>query len=184
MPQQSVAAAWRVTNAKPGDRVFVQAAVLEIRARRFAFERPFELLDEERLRLAVHFDEGGALLIFFALLAGAFFGPGNGDSAFFRDEPHRFGKLALFHFHDEVVDVAAFAAAETVEDLFDRRNGERWSFFLMKGTEPAEILARFFQADVFAHHADDVRLLFHFFGNRSRFRHVYRNSKFGDSVLG
>jgi hypothetical protein len=31
----------------------------------------------------------------------------------------------------------------------------------VKWTETAEVFARFFQADVFADHADDVRLLFY-----------------------
>jgi hypothetical protein len=31
----------------------------------------------------------------------------------------------------------------------------------MKRTQAAEILPGFFQADVFAHHADNVRLLLH-----------------------
>jgi hypothetical protein len=31
----------------------------------------------------------------------------------------------------------------------------------MEGTQPGKILAGLFQADVFAHHANDVRLLLH-----------------------
>jgi hypothetical protein len=34
----------------------------------------------------------------------------------------------------------------------------------MEGTQAGEILAGFFQANVFAHHADDVRLLFDLVG--------------------
>ena len=41
----------------------------------------------------------------------------------------------------------------------------------MKRAKAAEILAGFFEADVLAHHADNVRLLFHFIRNGSRFRH-------------
>jgi hypothetical protein len=41
----------------------------------------------------------------------------------------------------------------------------------MKRTKPREILAAFFQADVFAHHADNVRLLLDAIGERASFCH-------------
>jgi len=40
-------------------------------------------------------------------------------------------------------------------------HGERRRLLGMEWTEAAEILSGLFQADVFAHHADDVRLLLH-----------------------
>jgi len=43
--------------------------------------------------------------------------------------------------------------------LLDRADAERRRFLLMKRTQPAEILAAFFQAHVFADDPDDVRLL-------------------------
>src|SRR6185437_2434486 len=107
----------------------------------------------------VHLDERGALLIFAALLGRTFARLGNADAAFFGDGAHGFGKRGLVHLHHELKNVAALAASEAMVELLGGVNGEGWSFFLMKRAEAAEILAAFFQADVFADDADDVRLL-------------------------
>ena len=73
------------------------------------------------------------------------------------------GNVRLFHFHDEFENIAADAAAEAVVNLFHWMDGERWRFFLVEGAEACEIRAAFFQADVFADDADDVRLLLNAF---------------------
>src|SRR5207244_2654567 len=113
--------------------------------------------------------------IFFALSWRALLGPWNGNPAFLRHELYGLRKLALFHVHHEVVDIAALAAPEAIKNLLDGRNCERGSLFLMKRAEAAEILAGFFEADVLSHHADNIRLLFHFIGNGSGFGHLFRN---------
>src|SRR5262249_44988583 len=100
-----------------------------------------------------------ALLRFFAALGRLLLGPRNGDAAFFGDELHRFGKLALLDVHDEVENVATLVAAEAVENLLDRRNRERRSFFLMKPAKTSAVSARFIRKKL----------------RRSRFR---RSSKF------
>ena len=141
--------------------VLLQAAIFEIGAGDFALRRGFKLLREKGLGYAMHFDQCGALLIFFAFFGRVLSGLRDGDAAFFRDDSNRFWKRTLFHFHDEFEDVAADAAAEAVINLFGRVDGERWRFFRVKRAQAGEILAALFQADVFADDADDVRLLLH-----------------------
>src|SRR5205807_7448506 len=119
MAQQRIAAARRVANSEAHDCILIQSAILKIRPRRFSLQRAFELLHEKSLRLAVHFHEDRALLVLFALLGRTLLLPRNRDPAFLRDNLYGLGKFALLHVHDEVVDVAAFAAAEAVENLFD-----------------------------------------------------------------
>ncbi len=72
----------------------------------------------------MHFDEGGALLIFAAFLWRAFARLGNGDAAFFGDGANRFGEWRLLHLHHEFEHVAACAAAEAVINLFYRVHSE------------------------------------------------------------
>src|SRR5579864_2215055 len=107
----------------------------------------------------MHFDQRGALLIFAALLGRTFARLRNADAAFFSDGAHRFRKRGLVHLHHELKNVAALAAAEAVVKLLGGVNGEGRRFFLMEWAKAAEILAAFFQANVFADDADDVRLL-------------------------
>ncbi len=159
LAQQRIAAARRVTNSETSDRILIEPAILEIRPRCFPFRRSFELLHEKSLRLAVHFHQHRTLLILFPLLRRALFLPRNGDPAFLRDHLHGLGKFALLHVHHEVVHVAALATPEAVENLFDGRDREGWSLFLVKRAKPAEVFPRFLQADVFADNANNVRLL-------------------------
>ena len=72
----------------------------------------------------MHFDEGGALLIFAALFGRALARLGNGDAAFFGDGANRFGEWRLLHLHHEFENVAACAAAEAVIDLLHGMHGE------------------------------------------------------------
>src|SRR5713226_663431 len=160
MTQQRIAATRRVANSESHNGILIETAIFEIRSRRFAFERPFELLHEKALCFSVLFDENRTLLVFFPLLRRTLLLPRNGDAAFLRDDLHGLGKFALFHVHDEVVHVAALAAPEAIENLLDGRDRERWSLFLMKRAKPAKVFPRFLQADVFPHHANNVRLLF------------------------
>jgi len=67
--EKRVAAAGRVPNAEAFDGGGVKTAIFEIGASGFAFGRTGELLDEEGLGFAMHFDKNGALMIF-----AAFFG--------------------------------------------------------------------------------------------------------------
>ena len=82
-----------------------------------------------------------------------------GLDAIFRDDPNGVGKFALFHLHHKTKDVAALAASEAVIDLARGMNVEGRTLLRMKGAEAPEILSGLLQLDVFAHHADDVRLL-------------------------
>ncbi len=138
------------------------SAILQVRSCELSFCGSLQLLHEKSLRLAVHFHENRALLVFFPLLWRALFLPRNSDPAFLRDNFHGLGKLALLHVHHEVVNVAALAAPEAIENLFDRRNGERRCLFLVKRAQSAEVFACFLQAHIFANNANDVGLLFHF----------------------
>ena len=115
---------------------FVEAAVFEVRARNFAFRRAFKLLHEKRLRFAMHFHERGALLIFLALFGRALSGPRDRDAAFFRDDAHGFRKRTLVHFHHELEDVAADAAAKAVVNLL-RRDGRQTMAIFRSGTGTA-----------------------------------------------
>ena len=174
MAKKRIAATRRIADAKARDSILIQAAVFEIGAGCFALERAFQLFDEEGLGLAVHFHQHSALETFFAPFGRAFFWAWNGNPAFLRDEFHGLRKLALLHVHHEVVDVAALAAAEAVEDLFDRRNRERGGFFLMKRTKAAVVFTGLLQSDVFANDPHNVGLLFYSLGDGSCFCHVSR----------
>jgi hypothetical protein len=116
------------------------------------------------LRLLMDFDQRRALLIYLAFFRTALARGRDGDSGFFRNRAHGFGEAAFIHFHHELKNVAAYAAAKAVVDLLQGVNGERRRFFGMEGAQAGKILAGFFQANVFAHHADDVRLLFDLVG--------------------
>ena len=107
----------------------------------------------------MQFHERSALLILLALLGRAFPGAWNGDAAFFRHGANRLRKRDLVHLHHELEHVAARAAPEAVINLLHRMHRERRRFFGMEWTQPREILPGLFQAHIFAHHANNVRLL-------------------------
>ncbi len=92
----------------------------------------------------MHFEDGGALLIFFALLGRAFASAGDGNTAFLRNDANGFWKSHLFHFHNEFEDVAADLAAEAVIDLLDGMHREGRRFLRVKGAESGEVLAALF----------------------------------------
>src|SRR5262249_22760731 len=140
MAQQRIAAARRIADAKSSQRVLVEAAIFEIGPRRLSLESPLELLHEESLRLALHFEDGRALLGFLALLRRPFLRPRQRNAALLRHDAHGLGKLAAFHFHHEAEDVAAFAASEAVVDLPHRMHVERRALLGMKRAQPAEVL--------------------------------------------
>ena len=94
------------------------------------------------------------------------------------DETQGVGKFAALHLHHKIENVAAFPAAETVKNLLDRRDGERWCLFLVERAKPAEILASFLEADVFADNPNDVGLLLDPFGSGTRFRHFDLRAQF------
>ncbi len=141
------------------DGGLLQAAIFEVGARDFTLRRGFKLLGEKCLGYAMHFDECGALLILFAFFGRALFGLRDGDAAFFGDDANRFWKRTLFHFHNELEDVATDAAAKAMVNLFGRVDGKRRRFFRVEWAKAGEILAALLQAHVFADDADDVRLL-------------------------
>ena len=109
----------------------------------------------------MQFHERSALLILLPLLGRPLFRARNRDAAFFRDGAHRLRKRDLVHLHHEFKNVAARAASEAVVNLLHRMHRKRRRLFGMKRTKPREILPGLFQAYVFAHHADNVRLLLH-----------------------
>src|SRR5262245_14788409 len=162
MTKQESSAARSVNNSESRKCIAVGAAVLQVGASRFSFERPFQLFDKIGLRFLVNLNQHSALLILATLFRGTFLGARKGNSAFFGNDAHGFRKRALLHFHDEFKDVAALAAAETVVNLLCRMNVERRGFLRMEWAEPAKILAGLFQLDVFTDHADDIRLLLDF----------------------
>ena len=164
MTIERIARGRREADAESGDGFAVEAAIFEIAAGGAALGCVIHLAGEKCGRFAMHFYERGALLILAALFGRTFARGGHRDTAFFGDNADGIGKCALFHFHHEFEDVAADAAAEAVINLLHRMNGERGSLFRMERAEAAEVLARLFQADVFADYADDVRLLFHAIG--------------------
>ena len=118
-----------------------------------------QMAGKKRGRFAVHLEQRGALMLLAALLGRTVAAVGDGDAAFFGHGAHRVQEIALIHLHHEFENVAADAAAEAVVDLLHGMHGERRRFLGMKRAQADEILAAFFQAHVFADHADDVRLL-------------------------
>ncbi len=87
--------------------------------------------------------------------------PWHRNAAFLGYDSYRLRKRTLVHFHHEFEDVPARAAAEAVINLSHWMHGERRRLFLVERAQPREILASLLQANVFADHADDVRLLLH-----------------------
>ncbi len=161
MTTKGFAARRRIAQSELIDGAPVKPSILKVCSRYFSFSCFIQLSAEEICSIFVHLDQ-----VWPVMLCSSFFSRPrprlrDWNAALFRDQLHSFGKFALLHSHDEVVDVAALAAPEAIENLFDRRNCEGRRLFLVKRTEPAEVLAGFFQPDVFPHHADDVRLLLH-----------------------
>src|SRR5204863_201770 len=136
LTQQRVSAARRVSNSKARNGILIQSAIFEISSRRFSFQRPFELLHEKSLRLAVHLDKEGSLLILFALLRRTFLLPRNGDAAFLRYDANRLGELALLHLHHEFENVPSHAASKAVINLLRRMHGKRGRLFRVERTQP------------------------------------------------
>src|SRR5260370_34155166 len=178
MQQQQVAAARRVANSETLDRRFVHAEIFEIRARELSFRRPVQLLHEQRLRFPVHLHQRcpPAGLRAFRGRTGLRFG--NRYAALFRDQTQCVRKFAALHFHHEIENVSALAAAETVENLLDGGNRERRRLFLMESAKPAEILSRFLEAHVFAYNPNNVGLLLDPLRSGTRFRHWTLASQF------
>src|SRR5216683_2881109 len=178
MPQQQVAAARRVANSETLDRRFVQAAVLEVRARELSLRRSLQLLYEQRLRFPVHLHQRcpHAALRAFRGRTGLRFG--NRYAALFRDQTQCVRKFAALHFHHEIENVSALAAAETVENMLDRGNRERRRLFLMERAKPAEILSRFREAQVFAYNPNNVGLLLDPLRSGTSLRHWTLGSQF------
>ena len=75
------------------------------------------------------------------------------------------GKVTFSILRHKAENVARGLAAEAVVELAHRVDGERWRFFLVKGTEPGVVLgAGFAQANVAFDHLDDVGLLLYGLG--------------------
>ncbi len=161
LPQQHITAARRIPNPESRNRFRVQPAVFQVRARRPALRRRFQLTREKLLRLAVNFNQRRALLILLALFGRPLLRPWNGNAALFRDHLHRFRERALLHLHHETENVSTLAAAEAMKNLFHRMHREGRRLFSMKRAQSGEILPALLQAHVFADHANNVRLLFH-----------------------
>src|SRR5262249_14790051 len=111
----------------------------------------------------MNLDQRGPLLVFASFLRRTLLGTGERNATFFRDDPQRFGKGALLHFHNKFENIASLPTAKAVINLFRRMNVERRSLLGMKRAKAAKVLPRLFQLNVFADHADDVRLLFYLF---------------------
>ena len=125
---------------------------------------PFALLKltREKCRcLAMHLDQSAALLILAALLRRPLARRWNWNPALFGDHAHGFGKAGVLELHHKLKNVSAHAASETVVNLANRMHCKGRRFFVMKRAQSGEILAGFFQAQVFANHANDIRLLLH-----------------------
>src|SRR5262249_53790863 len=174
MPKQQVPAARCITDSEPRNRVAVEPAVFEIGAGRFPLQAAFKLFDEVRLRFAVDFHQHRTLLVLASFLRRTLPRAGQRDATFFGDDPHRFGKGALLHFHNKFENIATLSAAKAVINLFRRMNVERRSFLGMKRAKAAKVLPRLFQLEVFADYADDIRLLLHLLRQGSRFCHTIR----------
>src|ERR1700730_8935414 len=159
MAQQQVPAARRITDPESIDGRLVQSAIFKVGARKFSFRRSLQLIREKCLRFAVHLHECGSHAALRPLRGRTWFWLGNRDAALFFDETQCVRKFAALHLHYKMENVAAFPAAEAIKNLLDRRNRKRRRFFLVERAKPAEILARFLKADVFAHNPNDVGLL-------------------------
>ena len=160
LPQQRVARGGSKAKAEAHHRFAIEAAIFQIRRRDFSFRAFMELPRKKCRRFAMHFDQRGALLILAALFGRTLARLGNRECRIFRRrcEPPP-GNVRLLQFHHKFENVAAHAAAEAMVNLPHGMHGEGRRLFLMERTQAGEILPGLFQADVFADHADDVRLL-------------------------
>src|SRR5947209_4775984 len=172
MAVENFPAGGRKAQSEPRDRFRVEPPIFQIGARSLALQRALELLHKKRRRLAMHLHQRRALLVFAAFFRRTLAGTRNRNAALFRNDSHRVGEFAFLHLPHEAEDVTADAASETVINLLHRMDRERRRLLRMKRAEPRKILPALFQADVLAHHADNVRLLLHTLRKGSRFRHV------------
>ena len=85
---------------------------------------------------------------------------GQGNAALLGHDFHGFGKADVLDLLHEGENIARLVAAETMVELAHRVHGKGCGLFPVKGTKADVVLASgFFQRDVFADDADDVRLL-------------------------
>ena len=69
---------------------------------------------------------------------------------------HHLREIEVFELHQELEDVTALMAAETVVQAFFGIDRERRSLLLVEGTQPLPGAALFFQPHVLARHVDQV----------------------------
>jgi len=148
-----------VADAELCDGVGGDAATGEVFAGAGSF-RGFECGFEVLRGGLVDVDELAAGAGFAGLFGRAELALGEGDSTLGGYDADGLGEADVFELHDKGEDVAFFVAAEAVEVVVRRVDGERACLFFVKGAEAGVVLgAGFAQLDVVADDADDVCLL-------------------------
>src|ERR1700722_8482384 len=112
----------------------------------------------------MHFNQRGPLLLLAALLRRTLSRTGHRNAGLCRDSSYRLRKIALFHLHDELKDIAANTAAKTVVNLLYGVDGKRRRFFRVEWTEAGKVLAALLQPHIFADYANNVCLLLNAIG--------------------
>ena len=148
-----------VADAKACDRLFVQSATQQIFARSGTLGTPQAFLEKCRGAL-VDVEQLGAQLGFFRFRRTGVSRLGQRDAELLRHQPDSFGEGDVFDFLDEAEDVSRDAAAEAVKELARGMHRKRRRLFAVKRTKSGIVLRPgFFQLDVVADDADDIRLL-------------------------
>ncbi len=110
-----------------------------------------EVLGELAGGVLCHHQDALALILLLYILGGDLFLLYL-DIVFLRQVTERFGIGEMLMLHDEVDGVASLAAAETLEDAFCGRDGERRGLLVMKRTQSQVVDASLLQRHELLHH--------------------------------
>jgi hypothetical protein len=146
-------------DAEASNHFFVKATTRQIFAGAGAFGTAETFL-EKCDGAFVDIEELAAEAGLFGFAGRGVAGFGQRDAEFLCNQADGFGESDVLDFLDEAEDVAFFLASEAVVELLGGVDGKGRSFFAVKGAEAGVVLrAGFFELDVVADDADDVRLL-------------------------
>src|SRR5581483_540249 len=156
MARKRLAIRRRVSQAKASDHFIRKSSVREIGARQTAFRRSAKLRSKEFCGSLMHLVKNGSLsrLRVVGLVPDRL---PQGDSHLFRDPPQGFWKCQALQQHHELEDIAAHAAAETVENLLSGMNRKGGRLLMVKRTEPYQVYARLAQPDMLPYDTNAVR---------------------------
>src|ERR1043166_3847795 len=96
---------------------------------------------------------------------------GHGDAELLGKQTHGLDPFEAFDFLNEFDDVATFVAAEAMEDLLGRADGEGGGVFAVEGAEALEVCAAGSKLHVALDHRNDIDLVSQLVGEFSNSAH-------------